>query len=246
MIGSLFFDIIMQLKSYIVVKNFNSQTMKNTFLLILLIIALHSNSQVYTSTQTEEGKELVHKIFIDDHYLIHTVYANDPPQFIKTRGGYFKQDGDTYVVSLEFNSNFEIDSLKEITVEKTPDWKNVSLESQPLEGKWLMGGRVADDGTQNRRNTQGPRKTLKLLLDGHFQWTAYHTETMKFSGTGGGRYNAQEGIYSESIEYFSRDNSRVSMTLDFEYEQDGDDWFHKGYSSTGNPMHEIWVKRKNK
>lgn len=219
-------------------------TMKNLIVSFFLIVALNSKAQIFSFTEKIDRKEIVHKILLDDQYLIHTVYEEDPAKFMMTRGGFYHREGDIFFIKLEFNSNFEKDSLREVTIEKRTDWKNVSLASLPLEGKWLMGGRVQEDGTQNRRDTGGPRKTMKFLFDGHFQWTAFHTETMRFSGCGGGTYTAQNGTYSESIEYFSRDNSIVSMTLDFQYDLQGDDWFHRGYSSKGNPMHEIWVKRK--
>ncbi len=218
--------------------------MKHVIVFSFFIIALNSRAQVFSIVETKDTKEIVHKILLDEQYLIHTAYENDPAKFIKTRGGFYTREGDVFIVDLEFNSNFEKDSLRTLTIEKNTNWKNISKESLPLEGKWLMGGRVQDDGAQNRRNTDGPRKTMKFLLDGHFQWTAFHTGTMQFSGCGGGTYSIQDGHYSETIDYFSRDNSRVTMTLDFQYNLQGDDWFHKGFSSKGDPMHEIWVKRK--
>ena len=58
---------------------------------------------------------------------------------------------------------------------------------------------------------------MKLLLDGHFQWTAFDTASMRFMGSGGGTYTAQDGNYVETLEYFSRDNSKVGKVLPFEY-----------------------------
>ena len=55
-----------------------------------------------------------------------------------------------------------------------------------------MAGRVRPEG-EKRRNLNGPRKTLKFLLDGHFQWTAFNTESFKFFGSGGGTYTAKDG-----------------------------------------------------
>ncbi len=211
--------------------------------LLFLIISLYSKAQVFSFTQTIGNNEIVHKILIDDQYLIHTTYGSNPAIFIQTRGGFYTREGNVFIVDLEFNSNFENDTINELIIEKKADWENISSDALPLQGKWLMGGHVQDDGTQNRGNTDEPRKTMKFLLDGHFQWTAFHTETMQFSGCGGGTYSIQDGYYSETIEYFSRDNSRVSMTLDFQYDLQDDDWFHKGFSSKGDPMHEIWVKR---
>jgi hypothetical protein len=97
---------------------------------------------------------------------------------------------------------------------------------------------------ERRRDTSGPRKTMKFLLDGFFQWIAYNTETFHFFGSGGGYYTNQGGKYIEYIEYFSRDSSRVGAVLPFNYELKGADWHHQGFSSKGDPVHEIWNKRQ--
>ena len=48
--------------------------------------------------------------------------------------------------------------------------------------------------TERRRDTNQPRKTMKILVDGYFQWIAFNTNTFSFMGTGGGRYTAEDGI----------------------------------------------------
>ena len=68
-------------------------------------------------------------------------------------------------------------------------------------------------------------------------------ETMDFRGTGGGKYAADQGSYTEVIEYFSRDNSRVGAELGFSYERKGNDWHHTGKNSKGEPLYEIWSIR---
>lgn len=113
---------------------------------------------------------------------------------------------------------------------------------QDLDGQWLFATRGPDEG-QDRRGEENPRKTLKFLLDGRFQWIAYHTDTYKFSGTGGGSYTSENGIYTEHIEYFSRDNDRVGASLEFNYDIKADDWHHTGKNSKGKPTYEIWTRR---
>ena len=54
-----------------------------------------------------------------------------------------------------------------------------------VDGKWLMAGRVKPEGEQ-RRDISRSRKTMKFLIDGFFQWTAFNTETFQFFGSGGG------------------------------------------------------------
>ena len=64
-----------------------------------------------------------------------------------------------------------------------------------------------------------------------------------FFGSGGGDYTAENGAYVEQIEYFSRDNNRVGAKLSFEYLRKEKDWYHKGFSSKGASLHEIWTLR---
>ena len=101
---------------------------------------------------------------------------------------------------------------------------------------------MTEEGEQ-RRDTSRPRKTMKFLLDGNFQWIAFNTATFQFFGSGGGYYTTDNGKYTEHIEYFSRDNSRVGAILPFDYSIKGTDWHHQGLSSKGNPIHEIWSMR---
>jgi hypothetical protein len=43
---------------------------------------------------------------------VETQFVNDPPQFILTRGGFYKKKGKVLSVNFEFNSNFEDDALR--------------------------------------------------------------------------------------------------------------------------------------
>jgi hypothetical protein len=99
------------------------------------------------------------------------------------------------------------------------------------------------DGTIQKR-TQGARKTMKILSGTRFQWIAYNNETKEFSGTGGGTYTTINGKYTESIEFFSRDNSRVGSKLEFDFSFIDEDWRHRGKSSKGDLIDEIWSKRE--
>jgi hypothetical protein len=112
-----------------------------------------------------------------------------------------------------------------------------------LKGPWLMSGRKRNGEIQSR-DTNRPRKTMKILSGTRFQWIAYNTETKQFMGTGGGTYTTKDGVYVENIEFFSRDNSRVGAKLDFKYELVDSAWHHSGKSSKGQPIYEIWSIRK--
>ena len=112
-----------------------------------------------------------------------------------------------------------------------------------LFGAWLISGRKRD-GEIVKRDTSGPRKTMKILSGTRFQWIAYNTETKEFLGTGGGTYTTIDGKYTENIGFFSRDDSRVGASLEFNYELKEGDWHHSGLSSKGDPIYEVWSKRK--
>ncbi|MEL7147197.1 MAG: membrane or secreted protein, partial [Bacteroidota bacterium] len=89
-----------------------------------------------------------------------------------------------------------------------------------------------------------PRKTMKILSGTRFQWIAYNTETREFKGTGGGTYTTENGRYTENIEFFSKDDSKAGISLQFDFEIVDGDWHHSGLSSKGTPIHEIWSIRE--
>lgn len=212
--------------------------MKKCIALLLLLLPFGLIAQVYQFEK--EGK--THRILKDKLYLIETVYDTETAEFVLSRGGFYAQNNTEIEVQFEFNSNYEQDGLKTIAYPSVNSWVQISNPDQALEGKWLMAGRVKPEGEQ-RRDLNRSRKTMKFLLDGYFQWTAFDTASMSFKGCGGGTYSAKDGAYVETLNYFSRDNSKVGKVLPFAYTQKGDDWYHKGFNSKGGPMHEIWHKR---
>jgi hypothetical protein len=100
-----------------------------------------------------------------------------------------------------------------------------------------------NDGQLSTR-TPGVRRTMKILSGTRFQWVAYNVETKEFSGTGGGTYTTENGKYTEHILFFSRDNTRVGTSLQFDFSLEEGKWHHKGLSSKGEYIHEIWTKRE--
>jgi hypothetical protein len=214
----------------------------NTCFLFAFLSCWSISAQVYEFSTTKDNQVHTHRILMDDHYLVETVFVANPPTFISTKGGYYTLEGDHIMAALEFNSDYEKDSLSKGHWMRDENWKKIAGSPLDLNGKWLMAGRMTDEG-ERRRDLTGPRKTMKFLIDGHFQWIAFNTASFQFFGSGGGTYTATEGVYTEHIDYFSRDNTRVGASLPFQYLQKGNDWYHKGNSSKGVPMHEIWTKR---
>ena len=217
--------------------------MKLQLLSLLFFSLISLQAQVYSYKTKQNGKSITHRITMDDTYVVETQYVVKPAEFILTRGGFYTKIANVISVDFEFNSNFDKDSLKQMELEWSKEWILLSKKPKDLNGKWLMAGRMTEQG-ERRRDTSGPRKTMKFLLDGFFQWIAYNTETFQFFGSGGGYYSTEGGKYTEHIEYFSRDSGRVGAVLPFNYELKGTDWHHQGFSSKGDPMHEIWCERQ--
>ena len=237
-------------------------TLRKTCMLALTLIFFGTgndlfaqlSSGVYIATEMSGDKTLKHKLAVNDSYLVHTVYSEDPSEFMYTHGGFYKASQEGIKVNLEFNSQFKKDGVKELDlVAKSMENKiilgpnqlefiKVEAAGQDLDGHWLFATRGPDTG-QERRDDSNARKTLKVLGHGSFQWIAYNTESFEFFGTGGGSFTSADGAYVENIKFFSRDNSRVGARLEFKYEMKGNDWHHTGLNSRGEPMYEIWSKR---
>lgn len=224
------------------------------FFLLGTVALAQPGPGVYMATEDSGERTWQHKIVLSDQYITHTVYSAEPAEFVYTRGGFFTSNDEAILIKLEFNSNFEEDGLKELSLpyraegdrwvigEKDLKFTRSVPQNQELDGHWLFATRGPDTG-QERRDDSNPRKTLKVLADGSFQWIAYHVGDFRFMGSGGGSFSSENGVYTENIEFFSRDNARVGARLDFNYEIEGDDWHHSGKNSRGEPLYEIWSRR---
>jgi len=216
------------------------------------------NAQIHSGVYISDTDNMRRELKIDDRYMVYSEYRQSPPKFIRTLGGFSRVEakGGRLVVLLEFNSTYEKDSLRMLSIPMEIDGKNLVLDwtskmtfeplekkEQDLDGAWLFATRGPDEG-QERRGEENPRKTLKFLQDDRFQWIAYNTDTFEFFGTGGGSFSSEDGKYTEIIDFFSRDDSRVGATLDFDYEIKDGDWHHTGQNSKGEPLYEIWALRK--
>ena len=234
---------------------------KTIFIFIFCVFPLGLIAQSFigaweTYHTSENGDQLKSVVIFGDGYQVIATYDLKTGKFIRTEGGTWKLDGDIMTETVEFDTkytekignvvSFKVfinDSIMGI-VGRDREYKRIDNgEPGKLHGAWLMSGRVRDGETQ-MRDTSGPRKTMKILSGTRFQWIAYNTETKEFMGTGGGTYTTENGKYTENIEFFSRDDSRVGMSLNFEYELIDGNWHHKGLSSKGDPIHEIWSIRE--
>ncbi|MDT0552697.1 membrane or secreted protein [Urechidicola vernalis] len=235
--------------------------MKNIILIFIFLFTTFSaisQSPVgaWERTYTDnEGKELRMTVIFTDKYQVATWYDAKTGAFVMTNGGTWSLDGKTMTEKVEFDSNDSENVGNEVSFEVELTKKSLQItgtdnilkrldNGKPgaLQGAWLMSGRKRD-GEMQSRNTDRPRKTMKILSGTQFQWIAYNTETKQFMGTGGGKYTTVNGKYTENIEFFSRDDSRVGANLEFNYELKDGAWHHSGFSSKGAPLYEVWSTR---
>ena len=195
-------------------------------------------------------------LVFQDGYFSQTVFDKSNKKFISSWGGIYKIESN----SVKLLSEFDTRSTGEIGKERSfayvvdadklttnvngakESWTRIDDGKDNLSGVWRITGRMVD-GKLNEMPRRD-RKTLKLLSSTRFQWMAINAATKEFFGTGGGRYTFINGKYTEHIEFFSRDSSRVGSSLTFDGSVKDDVWNHSGKSSRGEPMNEIWTKEK--
>lgn len=173
-------------------------------------------------------------------------------EFKSAKGGIYEIEGPSYTEKFQFNSanKEEVGSINNLTIEVSKDtmrlkgqdfsqtWLKIGDFQDDLSGLWIITGRQQDGEMQKREI--GDRKTIKILSGTRFQWIAFNSATGEFFATGGGSYLAKYGRYIENIEFFSKDDFRVGASLSFDYQLLNNEWHHRGKSSTGEPIYEIW------
>ena len=197
-------------------------------------------------------------LLLEDGFYTWAVFKKESNEFIGTGGGRYKQGGSTVEFNVMFHSlkpdlvgvgimftkkgggsKWQLESRQgiKLTVKKIKEKVDESLE-----GAWRITEREQEGSMVEI--PEGARKTLKILSKSRFQWAAFNSETGDFFGTGGGTYSLENGKYTEKIDFFSRDNSRVgaSLTFDYSIKSDNSQWHHSGNSSKGEPIYEIWSK----
>lgn len=198
----------------------------------------------------DNSKDIV-LMFIDG-YCSYSEFNKADKKFTGTLGGPYTYDGTTLKVKVEFNSIDSAEVGSDLSVglkmegdKLKDDQRTFQREDNgtgPLAGNWRITGRM-QDGKMVEIN-RSSRKTLKLLSGSRFQWIAINPEVKGFYGTGGGTYTFNNGKYTETIEFFSRDGSRVGASLTFDGKVENGKWHHSGKSSRGEPLNEVWSREK--
>lgn len=196
-------------------------------------------------------------MIINEDYLVVALYDPAGRKFGYTEGGAYTRSGNTLSYLCEFNSDDASKVGEKTSWQVELDGNNLTLSGgrgtfkfdridkasdHKMAGTWHITERDQDGKGLVRIHRSGTRKTLKILSGTRFQWVAIDPGAKGFYGTGGGTYVAKDGRYTEKIEFFSRDNSRVGASLDFGWKLENGRWDHSGKSSKGDPIHEIWEK----
>ena len=228
--------------------------MKAFFILFTLsITTIHAQSKLYGAWQNIENDITTVRVYTNE---IFSVAVFKKQEFISTYGGKYKLDGNELTEIIEFDTKKPEQVGKELKTtikwtknEWTFDEDIVPFKSLDnggpgkLAGAWLITGRFTNN--EMGKIIPGARRTMKILSGTRFQWIAYNVETKEFFGTGGGTYTTENGKYTEQIDFFSRDNSRVGASLEFNFVMQADDtWRHSGKSSKGDPIDEVWTMRE--
>lgn len=248
-----------------IIFNYQNNFMKRfayPFVFILIISAL--SFRKFNAVQKDisgawrvEQNGVDNIIIYQDGYFSQTVFDKANKSFTGTTGGVYKIKDNLIETKIEFNSKYKNDigevythsfdlrgdelviSMKGHTVKM----KRIDDGNSDLAGVWRITGRMQNgEMVQMQR---GDRKTIKLLSASRFQWMAINPASKEFFGTGGGTYIFKNGKYTETIEFFSRDSSRVGASLTFDGVVKDGSWNHKGLSSKGDPIDEVWTKEKN-
>jgi hypothetical protein len=219
----------------------------------MFFATLEAQSKLYGAYQNINDDVTTIRIYTNEIFSVAVFKKNE---FVSTYGGKYKLDGNELTEVIEFDTQKPEQVGKEL--KKTLKWKKndwtfdgeivpfKSLDNGgpgKLAGAWLITGRFSEN--EMNKITPGARRTMKILSGTRFQWIAYNVETKEFFGTGGGAYKTENGKYIENIDFFSRDNSRVGASLEFNFVMQPDGtWRHSGKSSKGDPIDEVWTMRE--
>ena len=220
-------------------------------LIFLFIIFLSFNFLCFSQSpigaweryyEDESGTKIKSVVIFSEKFQSIVMFNAESGEFIYSNGGTWELNENMMTEKVEFDTanservgdivTFKVEITNNKLVLPDANWNFTRIDDGTpgdLNGAWLMSGRYRN-GQKQIRDTNKPRKTMKILSGTRFQWIAYDTEKKEFKGTGGGTYTTTRGKYSETIEFFSRDNSKVGKNLEFNYKLEDGEWTHKGLS----------------
>ncbi|MBG6234254.1 hypothetical protein IWX76_000809 [Pedobacter sp. CAN_A7] len=228
-------------------------------LFAMLCFVITSNAQAQSTTingawEFKDGATR-HLLLVQDSIYFYTVHQDQ--EFMMSQGGKVGISGDKLTGTVWYNTADSLNVGQDFDFPFTLSGKQLSITAPevqlnfthvdegkaPLAGVWRITGRMQDDGKIGAIHQTGTRHTYKMLTGTKFQWVAIDPAKKQFSGTGGGSYTFKGGKYTENIEFFSRDNSRVGASLTFDGKLENGNWHHSGLSSKGAKIYEVWSKK---
>ncbi|WP_104384228.1 hypothetical protein [Sphingobacterium sp. HMA12] len=231
--------------------------MRNCIILLclsLVTIQFQAKAQLTDGAYISQTGTTKNLILVKNHYLSFINYDDSNKHFGYTWGGPIQQQGNNVTITIEYDTkdSTHIGKTADLYFKilngsiqiKTPYSEKVFTRqqtiAQDLDDLWRITGRKQEAKMHTIPKTD--RKTIKILVDGYFQWIAINPAQKGFYGTGGGYYSFKNNLYTEKILFFSRDNTRVGQELDFTGKLEDNEWHHSGKSSKGDDIYEIWSK----
>jgi hypothetical protein len=223
------------------------------FLLFFILFSKISYAQNISGAWKNTTDTTQTLILANENYVSITEYSTVGNRFIQAWGGKYEiSKTEEIFIDIAFHSkkaqlvgtnmSFNINQKKKNLsfTEKTFD-RIGNSKADALTGLWKISW-ILRKGEMTEM-PKGPRKTLKIMAGGYFQWFAINNVTSEFFGTGGGLYTIDGKKYTEELVFFSRDNTRVGSKLSFDAAVSDKSWTHSGQSSKGEPLKEIWEKQ---
>lgn len=245
---------------YIYISHYKTNKMRRLFVILSIICSvsfLHAQplegswKLISLNHENAIDREVI-KIVVDGYFALGSKRIDDN-SFLGAAGGVYKLNGDTLIEKRDFDTYDEskINRVKRYNLtwidantieiadhEHIKVWKRLSGSDDQLSGNWVITGRQRNGEMYTM--TPGDRRTLKILNGDRFQWVAFNSATKTFMASGGGSYSAKDGVYTEHISFFSKDKSRAGDELEFKFEVMAGKWYHKGQSTKGQSIFEIW------
>jgi hypothetical protein len=205
-------------------------------------------------------KNEVTKLY-SNSYFTYSVYQKDSGNFIEAGGGRYILDFFNYREHYEIDStnpersgtttNYKAiveDDILQVTNLKTgvvERWEKIDeADDFEMTTCWRIHEKLDEGDSDWRLIEYGPRKTLKMLTNNYYQVLALNSETGKFVGSSGGTWVKSDDTYTENIKFFSKDQSNVGRSLEFNRKYDDGLWYHTGKNTKGNVLMEKWLRYK--
>jgi hypothetical protein len=107
------------------------------------------------------------------------------------------------------------------------------VSGQSLDGAWKLVNQNGKPVTE--------QEYIKIYQDDYFAFGVKNVADNAFVGAGGGPYQLSGGNYTETLDFYTLDPSRVGSNTSFKTELEGNKLTVTGNSAQG-PVEEIWEK----